>query len=50
LIAEVTVEGMQTTIEQITRNPVYFAKKGWSNGLAEHAWYVSGVFLEYQKR
>ena len=48
LVSEVTVEGMQTTIQQITEDPEYFAENGWSNGLTEHAWYISGVFLEYR--
>ncbi|MFQ6115330.1 MAG: hypothetical protein ACE5NG_14825 [bacterium] len=48
LIAELTAEGMQTTIQQIARAPEYFASHGWSNGLAQHAWYVWGHFLEYR--
>jgi hypothetical protein len=47
LISEATVEGMQTTIQQIEEDPLYFSENGWSNGLAEHAWYISGIFLEY---
>ncbi|HKJ67290.1 MAG TPA: hypothetical protein VKA68_04990 [bacterium] len=48
LIAESTVEGMQTTIHQISANPDSFASHGWSNGLTDHAWYVLGKFLEYR--
>jgi hypothetical protein len=47
VIAEITVEGMQTTVSQITADPEYFSENGWSNGLAEHAWYVTGIFLEF---
>ena len=48
LYAEVTVEGMQTTIRQIAEDPDYFANNGWPNGLANHAWYVSGLFQAYR--
>jgi len=50
VIAEFTVEGMQTTIAQIADDPQYFADHGWSNGLAEHAWYVLGLFLDYKNQ
>ena len=39
-IAEVTVEGMQTTISQIAKKPTFFSENGWSNGLAEHAMHI----------
>jgi len=50
VIAEFTVEGMQTTIAQIADDPQYFAEHGWSNGLAEPAWYVLGLFLDYKNQ
>ncbi len=50
VIAEFTVEGMQTTISQIADDPQYFAEHGWSNGLAEHAWYVLGLFIDYKNQ
>lgn len=50
VIAEFTVEGMQTTIAQIADDPQYFADHGWSNGLADHAWYVLGMFLEFKNK
>ncbi len=31
-IAEMTIEGMQNTIAQITKNPAFFSENGWSNG------------------
>jgi hypothetical protein len=48
VICEISVEGMQTTIEQIAGDPHYYAHNGWSNGLAEHAWYVLASFLDYR--
>lgn len=48
VIAEMTVEGMQTTIRQIAEDTDYFANNGWSNGLTEHAWFVLGSFSEYR--
>jgi hypothetical protein len=50
LVAEMTAEGMQATIQQIAQDPEYFARHGWSTELAEHAWFVSAVFLEYRER
>lgn len=49
LIAESTVEGMQTTIRQITAAPDSFAVTGWSNGLADHTWYVLGGFHRFRE-
>lgn len=48
VITEMTVEGMQTTIKQISKDTDYFANNGWSNGLTEHAWFVLGSFLLYR--
>jgi hypothetical protein len=48
LIAEATVEGMQTTISQIREDPVYYQNNGWSNGLTGHAWYIKAEFLKYK--
>ncbi len=47
--AESTVEGMQTTIKQIRQDPRYYQNNGWSNALAEHAWYVAARFLKYRE-
>jgi hypothetical protein len=48
VIAEMTAEGMQTTIRQITQDPEYYANNGFPNDFSDHAWYVLGVFLQYR--
>ncbi len=50
VIAEITAEGMQTTIQQIEQNPSYYSENGFSNGYTEHAWYVLGLFKEYKSQ
>ncbi|MEA1887416.1 MAG: hypothetical protein U9N72_09415 [Bacteroidota bacterium] len=48
LMAEATVEGMQTTIQQISQDPLYYQNNGWGNGLTDHAWYIKAIFLVYR--
>lgn len=48
LIAEVTAEGMQTTISQIKQDPEYYLNNGWSNGLTDHAWYIESEVIKYR--
>ena len=44
----ITVEGMQTTIQQIKDDIEYFVNNGFTNGMAEYAWYVSCKIIQYQ--
>ncbi len=45
---EITVEGMQTTIQQIKSNVDYYVNNGFPNQYAEHAWYIACEILKYQ--
>ena len=45
---KITVEGMQTTIQQIKDNIEYFENNGFTNGLAEYAWYISCKIIQYK--
>jgi len=48
-IADSIAEDMQTTIDQISGDPQYYAIRGEPSEYTEHAWFVLGECLAYQE-